>query len=557
LGQFGALDCTDPDNDGFTYNWYWNGSLQTTSDSASSWNYNTSFYDSGERNVTLLLNDTSNQITKYYWNVSVIDLNAPPFLYSNIPNLTAGWDQNEARNMNLSIYFYDVDGENLSYTWYNYAINETFYGETNTTILDRWSFTGDWGIINLSGDLKLSQLNTSGTNFGYYTQRQFGAIRELHAKIRFPETGIAGLCIRMHDNTCANSQRIYLNSTDNSTYWGNISGGVAFDSNSSYNFDINLNTHYWLKITYSTNNTLVYVSNNGTHFNLAYNISYPGTTSTSSVGLYSPNSKAYGNQTRESNQFYLVVDEINLPDPIVQQFTTHSSSTVQQIKVASLDIIVPSLVSLAPLAKTLVPVILNNSGEQDLSLLDLMASTNETSLKLLLNASNFTELLVGQKIIVNLEITAGILTPDRYSILLDAFVKNPSLHEQAEIVIDVREKDAAIKTQLKEQIQFTRDLFLQNPECLELNELLEQAQRLYDLKQFNQGLELVHQANEGCKNFISDEKDKREEERKGILKAKNFFLENWKAITIEVAALILAILLLMYYFKRRSFKKAI
>jgi len=598
IGKF-SLTCTDPENEPFTINFYFNNSLNksticlTAGCPTPTWSYNLSYLDAGIQNITIVLNDSTGGLSTYQWNVSVANLNAPPFMYSDIPNLTDGWDQDEPRSMNLSQYFYEVDIENISYSWFYPLLNESFISSTNTTFATNWSvYSGDWGIITQSSNQKLSQLNSSGKNVAINNQ-SLTDIVEYSTKVNFITQGVAGLCLHS-DTSCSDAIKIYFNTTDNKTYWETSS-----DSGNTYGINFSLDTDYWLKVRISGNKTWIYSSTNG-QYDFIYNLSNIVVNGTN-VGLFTVDSQATfddikikdpsipditvtinettnnltftpatgfygsvplgiigsdGNHSRESNLFYLIIDQVTRPAPITQTTTTHSSSTSITRQIASLDIIVPSLVSLTPLAKTIVPVVLNNSGQTELNVLNVLATTNASELSLILSNQNISFLGIGESVIVELEITAGILSPDRYTIIIDGYVEDPRLHEVAEIVIDVRERESALKTQLKEQIQFTRDLFLQNPECLELNELLEQAQQLYDLKQYSKGLELVHKANELCKNFIAEEKKRREDE-KVLLKATNFFIENWKTIIFELSALLLAILLLMYYFKRRSFQKTI
>ncbi|MEA3378510.1 MAG: hypothetical protein U9Q69_02610 [Nanoarchaeota archaeon] len=602
IGKF-TVTCADPPSEIFSYNWYINGTLNKSAANgvayASTWNYNISFYEAGEINITLVLNDSNNLEVRYYWNVTIFDLNAPPFMYSDIPNITDGWDQDEDRGINLSTYFYDIDDENLTYSWFEYSLKETFTNMSNITVGDSWlNDSGDWGIVNISNNLKYVQLDNSDAFYSIYKSKNYTDITEYKVKLRFLTTGSAGLCIQSI-GSCLYGQQIFLNASNNKTYWRNVTAGSSTQTNATYPFNITLNSDYWIKVKHKTNNTLVYVSSNDQTYNFAYNISYPSLRKDLSLGLLSINSKTYyddiiikdpdvsnititvdedidnmtftplpnffgevplvvvandGNHSRESNEFYLIIDEVSRPAPITITQTQMSSSSQTIIKKPALEIIVPSFLTLSPLAKTLVPVVLNNTGELNLNIIELLAQTNATELALVLSESDFSMLNIGESRTIELEITAGILTPDRYTILLDGYVQSPKLHEQAKIVVDVREKDAALKTQLKEQIQFTRDLFLQNPECVELNELLDQAQQLYALKQYKQGLELVHQANEGCKNFIAEEKKKRTP-GDVVFKAKNFLFENWKAIILELSALIFAILLIMYYFKRRRFSK--
>jgi len=217
--------------------------------------------------------------------------------------------------------------------------------------------------------------------------------------------------------------------------------------------------------------------------------------------------------------------------------------------VASLDIIVPSMVTLNQLTTTLVPVILNNSGNVGLNLLELSAITNASLLKLTLDNNNWGELGVGEKVTATLEIDSGNTAPERYVIELIGTSKSPRLRQTAKINVDVREREAALKTQLKENIQFTRDLFLQNPECLELTEMLDKAQEKYEEGKYQEGLDLVKTANEGCKNFIA------QKERKIVAAAKNFLRDNWKVLSAEVLGLVVMILLIIYHLKRRRFKQ--
>ena len=135
--------------------------------------------------------------------------------------------------------------------------------------------------------------------------------------------------------------------------------------------------------------------------------------------------------------------------------------------------------------------------------------------------------------------------------LFRSLVKTPPLEEDAQIVIDIREKDAALITQLREQIQFTRDLFLQNPECLELSEMIDLAEEALRRRDTQKGLDIIHRANDACKDFIAKDREKKEKE----VRQKNFFLQNWKLIALELAGIILLMLLVGYYLKRLSYTR--
>lgn len=371
--------------------------------------------------------------------------------------------------------------------------------------------------------------------------------------------------------------------------------GAAASSNSSIGMTINNDVWYWLKVTARGDSVAVYYSNDSANYTIAYNVTTTNYTS-GKVMLFTSDTRADfdeivlkshdianfttvslnvntsnltftpatdwygeqpiriaasdGNSSVESNQFYLIL--LHSAPVTVETVTTNtpvSGGTTTITQVASMDIIVPSMVTLNPLAKTLVPIILNNSGKVPLNLIGLKAFSNESLLKLTLDNNKWDILGVGKQVNAMLEIEAGALAPDRYVIELTGTSTSPQLRQTAKINIDVREREAALKTQLAQNIQFTRDLFLQNPECLELTEMLDNAQKLYDEGKYQEGLDMVKKANEGCKNFLA------KKEQALTVAAKNYLLENWKILAAELLGLIITVLLIIYYFKRRKFRQ--
>jgi hypothetical protein len=71
------------------------------------------WFDAGQHNVTLVINDSNGLNTSLNWNVTINNLNRPP-KYNEIP--TIFWPENSSRLINLSYYFYDLDLEELNYS---------------------------------------------------------------------------------------------------------------------------------------------------------------------------------------------------------------------------------------------------------------------------------------------------------------------------------------------------------------------------------------------------------------------------------------------------------
>ncbi|MFH1065732.1 MAG: putative Ig domain-containing protein [Nanoarchaeota archaeon] len=601
-GNFSAT-CIDDESDTITYEWYWNTTLNQTGSTAGTSNkfgYRTTYLDAGNYTMKLVVKDTGQNNT-YYINVSIANINAPPGLITNIPNISRlnngnGWYNDVQNSRNMTAYFQDTDNDNLTYTWYRYAFNESFTDNNATRANMTWTFDGSWYLFNDSEiGLTIRQSDTSDLRYAVYNNLPMSNITEFKAKIKLLGSGSAGLCFSSSGDCSTKAQRFFLNSTDNKTYFDYISGGVVQNANSSYSISIAQNTSYWLKISLTNNITSAYVSSDNVIWNLTYQYAMvPMNSTEGNVSLFTANTEAVfddivmkdpdlrnmtlkdeggnnvsftpatgwhgeislvitasdGINSTDSNKFTLHVDEVTVPPPTIVTQTTTSTSTTMQTRSADMTILVPSMISLTPLSKTIVPIILKNSGQIDLSTITLSATTNQSELRLKLNETSWTALKIGDSVYVNLDVDIGLLAPDRYTIRIDAESQVPALKRFAEIVVDVREKDAVLKAQLKEMIQFTRDLFLQNPECLELTELINEAEANFRNYQYEEGLEMIHRANQGCKEFIAAKKG--ETDVRLSETAKNFIEQHWKTIILEGIGLILAVLLLVYYFQRRS-----
>ncbi|MFA5888044.1 MAG: hypothetical protein WC852_05035 [Candidatus Nanoarchaeia archaeon] len=605
-GNFTA-QCDDDEDDMITFDWYWNVSLNRTHISSSgtgtqsdSWGYRTNYLNAGNYTMKLVVIDPSLENSTYNITVSVTNINAPPGLIANIPTIEklpdgTSWDNSDGPNSrDMTSYFYDIDNDNLTYSWYRYALNESFNDNNFTRINETWLFSGTWFLQNGStNNPAIRQNDTTATYYSNISLLTYTNLTEFSAIIKLMGSGSAGLCFASLGSCETDAQIAYFNSADNKTYLQKYDSGILSYSNNSYLFNVTLNTSYWIKANVKANTTLVYSSSNGTDWSLVYNVTF-NETATGNAKLLSISSDAIfdnvtikdpdlrnmtlkdeggnnisftptsgwhgdmpivitaadGINATDSNEFNLHIEEVTVLPPVTVTTTTSSSSTVMQTQIADMTILVPSMISLTPLSKTIVPVILKNTGQIDLNTITLVATSNQTELRLKLNETKWTAIKVGNSVYVNLDVDIGLLAPDRYTIRLDAESQVPPLKRFVEIVVDVREKDAVLKAQLKEMIQFTRDLFLQNPECLELTELIEEAEAKFRVYQYEEGLEMIHRANQGCKEFIAAKKGESDVRLSDT--AKNFIQQHWKTIILEGIGLILAVLLLVYYFQRRS-----
>lgn len=81
--------------------------------------YTPGFFDSGEHNITLYINDSTN-VTSVEWNVTVLNLNSPPTFDLLIQNIS--WNQDtDYSNLDLDAHFTDLENQTeLEFTWTQY-----------------------------------------------------------------------------------------------------------------------------------------------------------------------------------------------------------------------------------------------------------------------------------------------------------------------------------------------------------------------------------------------------------------------------------------------------
>ena len=71
------------------------------------------------------------------------------------------------------------------------------------------------------------------------------------------------------------------------------------------------------------------------------------------------------------------------------------------------------------------------------------------------------------------------------------------------IFIDVKEKDFRRRDVVIKEILFAADLFRENPECLELGEVLEAAESAADHGAYENATSLIQSAVAGCQTLIT------------------------------------------------------
>jgi hypothetical protein len=123
------IGCFDPDGDILYYSWFMN-STEQENELGSGYQFNFNYSSAGYYEITVLVNDSSEQIS-FTWQIEILNVNRKPVISSFYPSthLTI----NDATNITFSVTGYDFDlDDELTYEWFiNDALIE---GEENSTI---------------------------------------------------------------------------------------------------------------------------------------------------------------------------------------------------------------------------------------------------------------------------------------------------------------------------------------------------------------------------------------------------------------------------------------
>lgn len=249
-----------------------------------------------------------------------------------------------------------------------------------------------------------------------------------------------------------------------------------------------------------------------------------------------------GLETVESNSVKLIV----LAPPFViqeeqpQPETRTNTRNKERRRVASIGIVFDTQrKTVGKGAKIEVPVKIKNTGEVILSGIELETKTDSNDLKVKLSAGSIGSLAIGADEEIKMTIDTGRTDRPRHTISLNA--KATNIEESGVFILDVIQEN----TETFKQIELAKRLFLDNPECLEFQEIVERAEDLIENDQIEQAQSNVESAIEGCKSLI------RIEEKPGSVR-KNYEPLIVTSLIIMVTTLFLVVLYLIY--KRVSYR---
>ena len=460
--------------------------------------------DSVTGEISFTPNDTSQgsylvqiNVTDYYnlydtliWNITVSNRTNSPIIHNITPYgypTVFAWIEVPVLGANITtlnatenmIFNYDhvstdPDGDPLVYDW---QVDGSTVG-TNSNLNYQWDFFSS-GIRNLS--LIVSD-NISGALDNSVTFTWNMTITNLN---RPPQ---------INDSL----PNVTVNSTENI---GNYLTGLGWGEIRFYDPDGDP-----LSYTY-TNTTKVTITRNGN------TVTFEGV----EIGNDSVIFTAFdGEYYLASDNVSITIIEIEEEEEEQQQQDQSSSSNTQIVpfsviqevekeKEIYFDIIVPEKVTLYKNDTIRQLIRLVNRGNNTLRGVYISATTNHTDAEILFSTTYFPEIAPGDEAKTDLILTAYKLL-NQYEIFIWANVTEPTYRDKAIIYINAIEKSRGNQSVTSTKITFAQDLLSSNPECLELNEFLEQALDFMDRQDYEKASQITDSVIQGCKYLVSQGK---------------------------------------------------
>lgn len=249
------------------------------------------------------------------------------------------------------------------------------------------------------------------------------------------------------------------------------------------------------------------------------------------------------------SRFMLVeTPEVIVQEIIVSSSGGSSSSSSGTTKYIDLNLITPGEADMEKSDKIVVPIELKNPlGSVTLKTISLSAASENDNLEVSFDKTTIDSLSPSSSTKVNMIISSGEnMDYGRYRIEIKAKVGSPALEETA--VMFVRVVDGLGVDFVVERIVMVEDLFKENPQCLEFNDYLIEAEKIIDTD-VDKARDLVSRAIEECRDIITS---KEQFVSDGIIEEKKGFEYFTNPIFITLAGVIAALIIVMWIMRSKK-----
>ena len=454
-------------------------------------------------------------------NTSLITANASGTTYINITeNTTVNFDFNASDTESFNVTWY-VDGTqvaNFSYGTHNYSYGYGFFSNSSanvTALLEDTLFstsTYTWLVtiadsnrnpLFLNNRTNLSVINAASVS-GTQTIQEF-----------FRQSSSSDIVFIDPDDDLNSDNVLTGNESNTLTFSANSSSQCVADSYATFSFsDDDLTITSLATGTCEVN----FIATDSGGLNVTSNVIRIDILETSDESSSSSSSSG-GSSSRTRTVSVPLETEVDVP--------------------TELSILKPGIASIYDQGNVVIPVTVLNEWTEPLEFITLSTNiSTDEDIEFEFSQSYIEYLAVGESVDINL--TMFRYRADApFEINISAYVESLDYTDTATVYINALEKGKEDIESLRTRIGFARDLLSDNPECQELNELLDEAER--KVAEPN-ALDVINSVINGCKYLVNQAKEPRSETPKSFLGSLGVFDEQTVDYQVLTAAFMILVM---------------
>jgi len=488
-------------------------------------NYNFSAYDSedgnsshlGNYNFTFTLNDSlgkisfnSSQFNLSTGSLSILFNQSQAGIHLIYLNVTDSYGMKASTHFWIRIYDYpNITLPNI-YGYYNSTENvyTNFSFAINHSVGDSLNYSFYFNFVLLNSSYR----SCNGSNFTFvftpnFTQETYGLYENLSLEVFnpiYPDLNYTGVYYFniTHSNFVISNYEFIPNISSSSTF--NMTLKSYFRDYDSEDSRINQTVIF--------NYTLINLTSGDISISLIdwINGSTPSaffSASSSSSGVYSITANEYNESNSSqiinnvvSNNFTVTLDVTSTSTPVPSSGGGGGGSTIRE---KILKLIVAPKVIVEKKGFIEIPFQITNTGYSILygiNLTTFLAEEIFSDAKVSLSMDFISQLASKETQNLSLYIDLDTEKEGQYLVTINASVLNPRLNDWASFYLGISSSD---RGESNKMIIFTEKLIAENPECLELKELIDEAQRLDGAGEYEKSIQKSQEAIDACKKEIS------------------------------------------------------
>ncbi|RLE44491.1 hypothetical protein DRJ16_02175 [Candidatus Woesearchaeota archaeon] len=536
----------DPDNDTIYYYWYKNG-VQVSTNNYLVRSYG--WYDAGSENITLYVSDGPGIGTQqgwednFTWYITILNKNRPPIfglLVHDDMSDFSGTDNNTDRTTEPGKILLAWNG--TCYEQHGEYISQVIDSGSPTKDVDMCGDCVKW--INISWNATLpsgtsivfqTRTSTNGTNF---TNWSINYVDSNGSVIVSPAGRYLQYKIIMNTTRCTNTPKL-----DSVTIHYGINDVNLTQGNYIYDW-IDLDYFFW-DYDVDDNLTFNYSAPSDINITIDDNNVVDLLPDINTYGVKEINFSLYdGYDLVYSNQIIINIAQVQAQQRTVTRTRTRTRTRTQTITKNITRLEHVAMLEAKPIVAKEgyfeIPIVVKNTLNESLAGISLEATATLSGVSFSFSQSYFPVLAPGSEVPVTLTVR-----PPRMDVEFDVKIKAKAATPQAEDEIVV----SLTALQINRSVQYVRDLLSANPECLELNEMVEEAIKAIAGGRIEEGQRILNDVIESCRYLIA-QKEKITEKPTVISVSRTWIERN--IVMIAVAAGLFAFLLGLFYLAYRK-----